>query len=293
MNRTTRDPRATLIRGGAALAVALAGAALAAPAATADTTDAPTAEGWVRLAHLSPDTPEVDIQLTNVATAETEEYNGVGYADVSDYERLQPGSYVVAMLPAGAPEGTDPVITQAVEVVEGEAYTVAAVGLNADLSGRVITDDLQSPEEGTARVRLIQASVSEPVVDVVTDTGAAIATEAEFASVTGYAEVDAGGWTLEVSGEDSSGVVQVDLAPGSNNTLFAIDRDGELTIAAIEDSSGAQTMPQGGVATGGGGLYHAEQRQRTLVAAAGVALIGAIGAAVVLRRRSATDGGPA
>lgn len=285
MRRNPAALRTVLERAAAVAAAAVLMAALAAPA-SADT--APDPEGWLRLAHLSPDTPEVDIRLTNVATAKTEEYTGVGYADVSGYERLEPGSYTVAMRQAGAPADSEPVISAAVEIEPGVAYTVAAFGLQEDLTAKIITDDLQAPAAGTARVRLIQASVSSDSVDVVTDSGDEIATDVPFASVTGYADVDAGAWNLEVSGGGNEGVAQVDLAPGSNNTLFAIDQDGALTIAAVEDSSGTRVMPQGGVLTGSGGLYYAEQRQRELLLGALAVLVPA---AVVLlmatRRRGA------
>ena len=288
MRSTHATVRTALERAAAVGIAAVMMAALAAPA-NADSTS--EGEGWLRLAHLSPDTPEVDIRLTNVATAQTEEYNGVGYADVSAYERLDPGAYTVAMIPAGAPEGTEPVISAAVEVEAGVAYTVAAFGLNEDLTGKIITDDLEAPSDGTARVRLIQASVSSDSVDVVTDTGDTIASDVPFASVTGYADVDAGSWTLEVSGGGNEGVAQVDLAAGSNNTLFAIDRDGELTIAAVEDSSGTRVVPEGGVLTGGGGLYYAEQRQRMLLVGALVLLVPlAVLLGVIQRRRYAVRG---
>jgi hypothetical protein len=288
----TRTTRRVLGRAVAVLAAGLlAGVATASGAAAAPS---PADVGWVRLAHLSPDTPEVDIQLTNVATSDTQEFSDVGYADVSGYQRLSPGSYTVAMRPAGAPASSDPVITQAVDVSGGQAYTVAAVGLNENLAGRVITDDLEAPPAGQARVRLIQASVSQPEVDVTTDTGDPIATDAAFGSVTGYASIDAGAWTLDVSGATRSGVVDVDLAPGSVNTLFALDQGGQLTIASVVDSEGAGTMPDGGVATGGGGLYYEQQRHQAIALGA-LGLLVVTGSALLIRssRRRAEDAGAA
>lgn len=284
MSRTTN--RRSLRRVGAVIAATGLALTAGGTAAMADT----AGEGWVRLSHLSPDTPEVDVQLTGVDSAEGFELEDVAYGDVSDYTRLPAGAYAVAMVPAGAPEGTDPVVSQVVEISGSEAYTVAAVGLNEDLSARLITDDLTAPAEGQARVRLLQASVSSPSVDVATDTGASIAEEAEFGTATDYTEVEAGRWTLEVDGRSTSGTVQVDLAPGSVNTLFVIDRDGEITIDAVEDSSGAEAVPAGGVATGEGGLYYAEQEQgqARVLAAAGLGAVLLLGAVLVVVRRRGT-----
>ncbi|WP_127572369.1 DUF4397 domain-containing protein [Georgenia faecalis] len=281
MSRTTT--RRSLI--GLGTVVAAAGLTLTgATTATADTAD----QGWVRLAHLSPDTPAVDVELTGVDSAEGFELEDVAYGDVSTYSRLPAGAYAVAMVPAGAPEGTDPLITQVIEISGDQAYTAAAVGLNEDLSARVITDDLTPAAAGQARVRLIQASISSSAVDVATDTGMPIAEGVEFGTATAYTEVEAGRWTLEVDGATQSGTVQVDLEPASVNTLFVLDRDGEISISAVQDSSGAQEMPAGGVATGEGGLYYAEQARLRLLAALGLGAVLLAGAALVVVRRRAT-----
>lgn len=278
---TTRGPLIGLGTVVAATGLILTGAATT---ATADTAE----QGWVRLAHLSPDTPEVDVQLTGVDSADGFELEDVAYGDVSAYSRLPAGAYAVAMVPAGAPVGTDPVISQVIEISGNQAYTAAAVGLNEDLSARLITDDLTSPGNDQARVRLIQASISSPTVDVATDTGTSIAEGVEFGTATEYTEVDAGRWTLEVDGDSQSGTVQVDLPPASVNSLFVIDRDGEITISAIEDSSGAQEMPTGGVATGEGGLYYAEQARVRLLAVLGLGAALLVGATLVVVRRRGT-----
>ena len=283
MNKTTTT-RSLVGLGAVIMAAGIA--LVGATTATADTTDE-TDEGWVRLAHLSPDTPAVDVQLIGVDSADGFELEEVGYGDVSDYWRLPAGAYAVAMVPAGAPEGTDPLISQVIEISADEAYTAAAAGRNEDLAVRVITDDLTPPQEGGARVRLVQASISSPSVDVSTDTGTPIAEDVEFGTATDYVEVDAGRWTLEVEGDSASGTVQVDLAPASVNTLFVIDVKGEISISPVQDSSGTQEMPTGGVATGEGGLYYAEQnRNRQLVGLALGAMFLAGATLVVVRRRA-------
>lgn len=151
------------------LATAVGVVALAAGTATgAQGSEEPAAAGWARLAHLSPDTPEVDVSLTGLDGASVLELRDVGYGDVSGYARLPAGTYTAAMRPAGAPADSEPVITAAVEIEDGVAITVAAVGLNADLSGRILVDDLTAPAAGQARVRLISAAVSSPSVTVKT-----------------------------------------------------------------------------------------------------------------------------
>ncbi|TDD65080.1 DUF4397 domain-containing protein [Jiangella aurantiaca] len=269
------------------LATAVGVIALAAGTATgAQGTEEPAAAGWARLAHLSPDTPEVDVSLTGLDGQSVLELQDVGYGDVSNYARLPVGTYTAAMRPAGAPADSEPVITAAVEIQDGVAITVAAVGLNADLSGRILVDDLTAPAAGNARVRLISAAVSSPSVDVSTDTGTVLAADAAFGTATDYTELAGGRWTLEISSDAGTGSTDVDLAAGSVNTLFVLDIDGELNVIGVVDSTGTPEAPAGGMQTGGRGL--AEERSAAVPAATlGLAVLLLAGAGAWMRRRAA------
>jgi len=267
------------------LATAIGVVALAAGTATsAQGTEEPAAEGWARLAHLSPDTPEVDVSLTGLAGESVLELQDVGYGDVSNYARLPAGTYTAAMRPAGAPAESEPVITAAVEIEDGVAITVAAVGMNAELSGRILVDDLTPPAAGNARARLISAAVSSPSVDVSTDTGVVLADAAEFGTATDYSEVPGGRWALAISSAESTGSTDVDLAAGSVNTLFVLDVDGELNVVGVVDSTGTPDSPAGGVQTGGRGLPAGDDLPVTAFAVTVVAAA-ALGATSVWARR--------
>src|SRR5262249_9089218 len=67
-----------------------AGVALATPVA------AQPAVGYVRLAHLSPDTPEVDVYLSKPGDAsfKTQVFKGVGYGVISPYLSIPVGDYL-------------------------------------------------------------------------------------------------------------------------------------------------------------------------------------------------------
>jgi hypothetical protein len=93
--------------------------------------------GYVRLAHLSPDTPEVDVYLSSQSSGFKEQiFRGVGYGIMSKYLALPVGGYVVAMRPSGAAASTPPVLTTQVSVTSGGAFTVAGVGHYAELGSR-------------------------------------------------------------------------------------------------------------------------------------------------------------
>ena len=69
-------------------------------------------DAYVRLAHLSPDTPNVDVYVSSVADPrDSFVVPGVGYGAVSPYRALAPGSYVVSMRGAGAAADSPPVIS--------------------------------------------------------------------------------------------------------------------------------------------------------------------------------------
>lgn len=234
-------------------------AVLTTPAFAEEPTADPGASsgGWVRLAHLSPDTPSVDVELTAFdGSTSMLELADVSYGDVSDYKRVPAGTYVATMTPPGGDADSTPAITQAVTVENGRAYTVAAVGLNEDLTGTVIDDDLTPPAPGAARIRLFQGSVSAAEVTVRAAGGPLIAENAAFATATGYAEIGPGVWsvTLEpTSGDAEPATASVLVSPGTVNTLIVLDgSDGELTVTNAVDAASVATAPGGGVETGGG-----------------------------------------
>jgi hypothetical protein len=212
--------------------------------------------GYVRLAHLSPDTPNVDVYLTTVGGGKTQVFPGVGYGTVSSYLSVPTGTYAVAMRASGAPATDPPVLTTDVTVATGRAYLVAGVGKHADLGLKVINDDLSPPPAGKAKVRIVQASVRAPVLDIAIQGGATIATGVGFATTTDYLAVDPGRWTLAVRGANGgpSGTVSAHLVSGDVYSLLVLDgKDSGLTAQLRLDAAGPGSRPNGGVATGAGG----------------------------------------
>ena len=131
----------TVRRGLAVLLLAgLASLLGAAPSAGAADT------GMLRLAHLSPDTPSVDVYVDSVSSPDTGiVLSGVGYGTVSGYQSVPAGTYTVSMRSAGAPVTSAPVLSTTVTVDAGAAFTVAGVGPFAQLGLEVLDDDLTPP----------------------------------------------------------------------------------------------------------------------------------------------------
>ncbi|GGK90669.1 DUF4397 domain-containing protein [Mangrovihabitans endophyticus] len=268
-------------------AAAVALAALATVTLIASPAEAKAGEGYVRLAHLSPDTPEVDVYLqAESGDAKAQKFPGVGYGVMSDYMRLAVGTYSVAMRKAGAAEGSPPVLTTQVSVKDGKAYTVAGVGRYADLGLRVLDDDLRLPQAGESKVRIIQASVRAPVLDVDVSSGATIADGVQFATTTDYRDVKPGKWTVNVapSGGGKTSELPCTLGAGSVYSLLVLDaKGGGLKPELHIDASRQGAVPQGGVATGAGGSQPSSPLPMALLLAA-VAAVLAGGYVVAVRR---------
>jgi Domain of unknown function (DUF4397) len=231
----------------AAAGLILGMAGLAAPAASAA-----SGTGWLRLAHLSPNTPAVDVYLYSFGNSSAMVVlKHVTYGTVSGYEQVASGEYTVAMRGAGASSGSKPVLSTTINVATGKAYTVAGMGPAAGLRLQVFQDALTTPK-GKSLVRVIQASLQQHKVTV-TYGRRALASSLPFADVTSYRAVAAGTRKIHAAGGNESTTKAVSLAAGSIHTIVILDDPGHLTIDNLTDAVGSATLPSGAPATGLGG----------------------------------------
>jgi hypothetical protein len=236
----------------AASVLLLAASAVTAAAATARSGTAASGTAWIRLAHLSPNTPAVDVYLYSFGNPDARiVLHHVAYGDVSGYLAVPGGEYSVAMRAAGAPATSPPVLSSSTRVSSGTAYTVLAVGLRSGLRLRIFHDDLTTPT-GMALVRVVQASMKHPQVTV-SWGGKTIASKLPFASVTSYQAVAPGEETLAVTAGAGDTKSAVTLTAGSIHTLIVLDGPKGLEIANLEDADGSSQLPAGGAQTGFGG----------------------------------------
>ena len=258
---------------------------LAIPAASAART-----AGWLRLAHLSPNTPAVDVYLYSFGdpTARVVLRN-VSYGTVSSYQRVPTGEYTVAMRTPGAAAKSKPVLSTTVNVASGGAYTVAGMGPASGLQLQVLRDRLKTPR-GKALVRVIQASMHQAAVTVSADQNV-LGRKLKFTTVTGYQAVKPGDLTVRAVGESEHGSDMFMLDANTIYTVVVMDGAGELKVTCLMDSSGSKVIPNGNVDMGFGG---AAPRPGTpllpWLAAAAAGLLAAAGGLLRLhgRRRPAS-----
>jgi Domain of unknown function (DUF4397) len=244
-----------LIRVGASTMAVLIGIGVALFGAAPAAGDA--AVGYVRLAHLSPDTPKVDVYLDKLGDPSFTEqvFRHIGYGDSSKYLALPVGTYTVAMRAEDSPASSPPVITTQVTVDAGAAYTVAGVGKFSGLGLKVLNDDLSRPTGDKAKVRVIQASVKAPIIDVSLPDGTSIGDNVAFATTTAYQIVPPGTWTLHLQPKPAGqgATLSAPLVAGSVYSLLVIDKGSGLWLTLLNDASGGSTAPNGAVEAGRGG----------------------------------------
>lgn len=221
-------------------------------AATAFASSATTGTGWIRLAHLSPNTPPVDVYLYSFGDSNAMiVLHHVAYGTVSPYESVQAGDYSVAMRGAGASPTSQPVLSTSVTIAAGHAYTVAGMGPESGLRLQVLDDKLTTAP-GQAEVRVIQASLKQQEVKV-TLGSTVLAGSLKFGTVSDYQPVSPGTHTVTVSAGGTDANSSVTLPAGTVHTLVVLDGASGLEVVNLEDASGSGKPPLGGVQTGFGG----------------------------------------
>jgi hypothetical protein len=175
--------------------------------------------------------------------------HNVRYGTVSPFERVASGEYTVAFRTAGSASSSNPMLSTAVNIAPGHAYTVAGLGPAAGLRLVVIPDELTAPP-GKALVRIIQASMHKVTV---TAGSAKLAARLKFANVTSYFTMNPGTYSVRAAGGGESATASITLAAGTIHTIVVLDESGKLGLDDLLDAAGSKVAPAGGARTGFGG----------------------------------------
>jgi hypothetical protein len=224
----------SLTRRMAALAIAAAPLALAACSDDEDSPTTPsTGTAQVRVAHLSPDAPAVDVFVNGSRAV-----SGAAFKDVTGYLPVPAGSASTRVTPAGA---TSPAVIDAtVTLNPGGSYTVAATGALASIQPLVLEDDRGTT--GQAKVRFVHASPDAPAVDIAVTGGPVLFANVPFRQATAYPQVPPSTYDLEARPAGSATVAlkveDVALRSSTNYTIFAVGllSNGSLSALAVVDA---------------------------------------------------------
>ena len=234
----------TLLASAAAVVAATSPAASAAPAAGKD--------GWIRIAHLSPQAPAMDMYVYPFGDpGHPVVLKDVGYGAVSAYMAVVPGQYTVAMRGFGAAATSKPALTSSFMVTAGAAYTLAALGPDPGLRTEVLKDQMNAPA-GKAIVRVLQASLKQHRVTVSYGPDV-LARELSFGAATSYKAVAPGVQTVRFAAPGEHATKPVSLAADSVHTIVVLDDSSGLKVDAVTDAVGSRIMPAGAISAGFGG----------------------------------------
>lgn len=210
---------------------------------------------YLRLAHFSPDAPAVDVYVASAADPDKASVvlRGVSYGNISPYQIVPSGPYIVSMRPAGAAQSTPAVIAITLDAQDGSAYTVAGVGAFDSLDLAVLNDDLTLPPDGQGRARIIHAAASESNLDIELKDGMSLGEGIDFAATTEYSNVPAQDWVLQVSA-DGETLLETPFAveAGAVYSVLVLDTPTGLAVVTQVDALATAVVPDGGVNTGGG-----------------------------------------
>ncbi len=243
--------------------------------------------GYLRLAHLSPDTPKVDVYVSSFGNDDDPTVlRSVGYGAFSPYQAVPAGSYTIAMRLEGAPASEPPVLSTTIQLEAHTAATVVGMGKNTELALVTITDGMELPGTGKTKVRVIQAAMSVPAVDSVEVAGSEVASDLAFTEYTDYSPVTAGTTTVQASAGSETAEQSADLVAGGTYTIVVQDVESGISVLPIQDFAAANEIPSGGVEAGLGGSAGSGLADSWALVALALAVAAIAGLAVTRRPRA-------
>ncbi len=203
---------------------------------------APDPVAQVRVAHLSPDAPNVDIYLDG----EGPFLSDVPYQAVSNYFAVPVGSRTFDIVPTGDPLTESVVNLPNIPVEADKNYTAYAYDLAANIKGGAFEDDYSPRTSGNFRVQAIHTANGVGEVDVLNVTSMdenILIPDLPFGGTSGFTELPEGEYRLGLdANNDSYSEFRFSLPnipEGPVIDLFAVRDDviGPYLFAVFPDSS--------------------------------------------------------
>lgn len=177
----------------------------------------------VRVVHVSPVVPGIDVTVDGQSIAEN-----ASFGTVTDYATVESGQQEFAFVRAGT---DDQILESEVSLAPASNYSVLAVGTltdnrTIDFQPTVLRDEFTVPDEENASLRFVHAAPDTPPVDVtLAGTNTTVADNVTFRQDGPYVTVPAGNATLEIRdtrGDDGPVVRSVDLSLEGGTAYTAV-----------------------------------------------------------------------
>jgi len=200
----------------------------------------------VRVAHLSPDAPAVDVYLDNETFL-----TGVSSGTIADYASVTPSEHRVTITVA---DNRSAVLFDQTLPLEASDYTIAATGevtpgALTDFTPLVIQDNGTAPDENTSSVQLVHAAPGIDTVDVTVEQNnstTVLYDNVSFSNASSYVQVPAGEYDLQIReatpGNDGEIITttSVEVAGGETYTAFAtgyVTPENTFELVVVTDDS--------------------------------------------------------
>jgi hypothetical protein len=197
----------------------------------------------VRVMHLSPDAPNVDVFVDEGATPVVE---NLEFPEGTEYLEVPPGTSAFDVAATGG-SAADAVLTiPDLELEAGESYTAIAFDELANVQALALVDDYADLASGEIRVRAIHTAVGVGQVDIwnVPESGepAPLWTDLDFGTAGEALDLDAGAYTVGIDVDDDEmpdlTFELPDLDAGTVVNVFAVADSDENVFLIVELPSG-------------------------------------------------------
>ena len=203
-----------------------------------------TASTNLRVLHLSPDAPAVDVFLNQGTSAAV---TGLEFSEGTDYLQAPSGTYRVDVTPAGNPVSNAVLTVPGLSLGADRFYTAVALDELASIQALAVEDNFSALGTGMIRVRAIHAAATVGQVDIwnipATGSPSLLYENVDFAMVGGVIDLAAGAYTLGFDLDDDATPDVVfslpSLAAGTMANVFAVSEMGGTAFLLAQLQSGA------------------------------------------------------
>ncbi|MEQ8279254.1 MAG: DUF4397 domain-containing protein [Deltaproteobacteria bacterium] len=201
----------------------------------------PVANGEIRVLHLSPDAPNVDVFANGALGVENLEFTrGTAFIE------LPPDDYTFDVTATGQ---TDAVISAELALASDTAFTAVAFDSVANLQLLVLPED-RSPVTNGARIRVVHAAVGVGEVDVLNaDDNSILLDDVGFGAATAQFEAPAGVHAFGLDLDDDANPELIfdlpELPNGASANIFAVtDEVGAFLLVQLSDGTTIPVRPR-------------------------------------------------
>jgi hypothetical protein len=180
---------------------------------------AQTGTASVRVLHMSPDAPSVDVYVDGQRALEK-----VTFGAASDYLPIPTGEHRIQIVPTGQEDLDDAVIDTTIDLRRARPYTLAAINSLDNIELLVRSDITSAVPEGQARVRIFHVAPDAGAVDIrAAGSTTPVLTNQYFKSAD-YVNLPAGTYAFEALRAGTNEVAlttpELRFEPGWSYTVF-------------------------------------------------------------------------